>query len=102
MDDDIINSKPTVNQMLNAQFIQISPLSFRQKGNDNEGNDTKENKKNKLNQDDSRLVKNSGRIPDWMSITGGGYQKHFSGKDIEIRSRFKGNPMMVKECDDCF
>ena len=69
------------------------PSSFKQKDKDNEDDTGKPAKRTKLNQDNSRLVQNSGRISEWTTESPDDYQKFFAGKHLEMRPKFKGRPM---------
>ena len=93
VDDNIINFKPIVTQILNAQFIQILPSTFKKNSNNDEGDEDRPKKKKKQNQEDSRLVKNSGRISNWIATSDDDYQKFFAGKHLGLRPKFQGRPM---------
>ena len=96
VDDDIINFIPIVTQVLNAQFIQVLPPTFKSEDDDNDNDIISEppkKRRQKQNQDESRLVKNSSQNPDWMTESGDEYQRHFAGKHLQLRPKYKGRPM---------
>ena len=92
VDDDLINFRPLVNLILNAQFIQILPSVFKHKDKEDDES-IHPKKKLKQNQEDSRLVKNTGRVREWEAASGDDYQKFFAGKHLDLRPKFKGRPM---------
>ena len=95
-DDDLVNFRPLVNQILNAQFIQVLPSTFKQKENEHNNDDDsfqRPKKKKRQNQENSQMVRNSGRITEWTAASGDDYQKLFTGKYLDMRPMFKGLPM---------
>ena len=96
VDDDIINFSPLITQVLNAQFFQVLPPTFKMKdkeNDDNDGNDGHKKKKKKQNQEESRLVQNSSKIEAWMSASRDDYQRYFAGKHLQLRPQLNGRPM---------
>ena len=92
VDDELVNYKPIVNQILNDQFFQFLPSIFKQKDQDDDEL-APSKKKPKKNQEESRLDKNTGRIPSWDAASNEDYQKFFAGKHLNLRPNFKGRPM---------
>ena len=62
----------------------------RKNRNNDEGDEDRPKKKKKQNQEDSRLVKNSGRISNWIAASGDDYQKFFAGKHLGLRPNLIG------------
>ena len=83
VDDDIINFKTIVAQILSAQFIQTLPFIFNKICHKDEGGDNRPKKKEEQNQEDSRLVKNSGRISEWIAVSGDDYQQENLGNILD-------------------
>ena len=95
VDDDLINFKPLVQAVLNDQFLQVLPCTFKTKRKDDEEQDTnrpRNKKRTEGNQAESRVDKNTGRLPAWiqpMEV----YQQKFAGTNLSKRPQFHGRPM---------
>ena len=98
VDDTLINFTPIITAVLNDQFIQRLPKTFKSIEEDEDQHTHSlgliSNKKQKRdnNQDESRLDKNTGQIPDWIASKEV-YASKFAGKHLETRPTFQGRPM---------
>jgi len=95
VDDSLIDFKPLVQAVLNDQFIQRLPCTFKSIDSDEpEPLASKNPKKRKHdgNQEESRLQRNSSPIDDWI-VPKDIYRKNFAGKHLDDLPIFKDRPM---------
>ena len=98
VDDSLLDFKDLVNQVLNDQFQQVLPSTFKSDIVETEtdlpsgsGQVRKKHKKYS-NQNESRQVKNTGTITDWVPPKEV-YAAKFAGKNIAARPTLNGVPM---------
>jgi hypothetical protein len=97
VDDTLIDFQPLVQSVLNDQFIQNLPCTFKSDKSPDprtqlDSNRKKNKRKSNENQEESRMQRNTSPINDWI-VPKEVYQKKFAGKHLQNRPVFKNRQM---------
>ena len=98
VDDSLLEFKELVNQVLNDQFQQVLPPTFKSNNHETDldltsgSGQVRKKQKKETNQIESRQVKNTGTISNWVPSTEV-YATKFAGKHIMARPTLNGVPM---------
>ena len=99
VDDSLLDFKDIVNQVLNDQFLQVLPSTFKSEKEEEDEpfppsgpGQARKKQKRESNQTESRQVRNTGTISEWVP-TQEVYTQKFAGKNISARPILNGVPM---------
>ena len=100
VDDSLLDFQPLVQAVLNDQFIQVLPCTFRSSEDEEEDNGTrpsdgrpkKKKKRVEANQGESQLDRNTGKLESWI-VSKELYQAKFAGRNLDKRPTLHGRPM---------